>query len=140
MSPVAHQAVGKDAVCSCLYRTVSPDWFPPQMSVTIQASSQTKEAPVEESFLRELIQQGAAQLHDKKEFITSITTQLSIKSSKYKFLVEVISVTAPDAIDATFTISSSIGALWDGERDGYYTFKVAAHHVYLVTVYWIYVD
>lgn len=110
------------------------------MSVTIQASSKTKEAPVDELELQELITKGVDQLDDKKAFISAITTQLSLKSSKYKFLVEVIGVTSASKIDAEFTISSSVGALWDGDRDGYYSFKIETDHVYLVNVYWVYAD
>lgn len=110
------------------------------MSVTVQASSQTKEAPVDKSFLQELIEQRVGQLDDKKSFISAITTQLSIKSSKYKFLVEVISVTSATKIDLDFTISSSVGALWDDNRDGYCTFKVVTDHIHLVNVYWVYAD
>lgn len=108
------------------------------MSITVQAASKAKEAPVEVSFLQKLVEQEIEQLDDKQAFIGAITTQLGVKSSRHKFLVELVTLKGPASIDVDLTVSSSIGALWDSGRDGYCTLKIATEHTYLVTIYWIY--
>ncbi|EEQ40405.1 hypothetical protein EJF18_50294 [Clavispora lusitaniae] len=110
------------------------------MSATLQASSTTKDSPISETEFATLIDNEKDKLTDTHEFIRSITNQLSVKSSKFKFLVEVTSVSSSESITTNVTITSSIGSLWDDERDGYYSFKVQTKDVYLVTVYWIYAD
>lgn len=110
------------------------------MTIELQASSKSPETPVSQEFLQGLISENAGLLQNSKEFILAIAEKIGVKSSKHKFLVLVTTVKHQAPVDADLSISSTVGAVWDAQKDGYFSFKVSGDELYLVTVYWIYVE
>lgn len=108
------------------------------MTAELQSASESKEAPVDVAFVKALVEEHAAALATKT-FIPAVADALSTKSTQHKFLVQVTTVSNA-SVDADLGINAAVGAVWDAEKDGYVSFKVATDAVHLVTVYWIYVD
>lgn len=108
------------------------------MTVELQTSS-AKESPVNIDSLQKLISEELAKLDEPKTFIEYVAAALQTKSSKHKFIVLVTEVHTNESINENLKIKVSVGTVWDGDKDGYHHFKVAAASTFMVTVYWVYV-
>lgn len=109
------------------------------MTVELQTSATSREAPVEISSLQQLIDEQLAKLDEPNRFIEDVAAALHKKSTKHKFIVLVTEVRTEETINENLKIKVSVGTVWDGDKDGYHHFKVAAASTFMVTVFWIYV-
>lgn len=109
------------------------------MPVELQASTESKEAPVDVSSLEKLINEESSKLNVPSVFIEDLASALQKRSTKHKFIVLVTEVKADEAINEDLSIKVLVGTVWDGDKDGYHHFKVDSASTFMVTVYWIYV-
>lgn len=110
------------------------------MSVQLTASSLPKEAPAAKEYLVELINERMETLQDLKTFSNGLAQELSLKSAKHKFLISVTKVAVDKSGESDIAVRSSISAVWDESRDGYFTFKAVCEDIYYVTIFWVYMD
>lgn len=109
------------------------------MTVELQTSATSKESPVDVASLQQLIDEQLTKLDEPKRFIEEVAAALHKKSTKHKFIVLVMEVRTEETINENLKLKLSVGTVWDGDRDGYHHFKVAAASTFMVTVFWIYV-
>lgn len=89
--------------------------------------------------LQKLIDEQLTKLDEPKRFIEDVAGALQTKSTKHKFIVLVTEIGIDESINENIKLKVSVGTVWDGDKDGYHHFKVAATSTFMVTVYWIYV-
>lgn len=113
------------------------------MSVTLLSSNISKQHPVEPDYVKEAIEEEAASLDEKNDFVEKISSKLSKKSSTYKFIVLLTVVDSHKNIGEGVNIELSIGAVWESEKDGHVSFQVKKEdslRTWIVTVFWVSVD
>lgn len=115
------------------------------MSVRLTSSTESKEAPADAAFLKELLTNELTKLSEPKVFAQNVVASLGKKSSKHKFIVEVTTVEKKEDFNEDLKITSSVAVVWDPERDGYSTFQIdsvecAPDSSFIVTLFWNYVD
>lgn len=92
--------------------------------ISVTSASDSKESPVTITYLTEIISEYVTKTDETNKFVELLLEKLLKKSSKHKFLIQATRLKAPDTIDTNLNISTSFGAVWDTERDGYVSFKV----------------
>lgn len=92
--------------------------------ISVTSASDSKESPVTITYLTEIISENVTKTDETNKFVELLLEKLLKKSSKHKFLIQATRLKAPDTIDTNLNISTSFGAVWDTERDGYVSFKV----------------
>lgn len=110
------------------------------MSVQILNYTETSQGPIGVDEMKLIISEESQNLADSKQTARQIAQRLSTKSSKHKFLVLVTKIDRESEIDVDLNIQSVIGAVWDEQKDGYWSFRVDDYSTNLITVYWIHVD
>ncbi|GEQ67113.1 hypothetical protein JCM33374_g776 [Metschnikowia sp. JCM 33374] len=110
------------------------------MSIKILNATETSQSPIGAEDLKLMISEQIQTLNDSKQAARNIAQKLSTKSSKHKFLVSVTKIDSEPEVDADVNISSVVSAVWDEQKDGYWSFRVDDASIHLITVYWIHVD
>lgn len=111
------------------------------MSVQLQTSSASKEAPIDPQSLELLIVEHAGELAQPNDFLANVGAVLHQRSSKHKFIVLATKISASTPVNDTLAVNVAVATVWDAEKDGYHSFRVddATDAVFMVTVYWVYV-
>lgn len=109
------------------------------MSISVTAKSAHTEAPFDVQFIEKTLEDNLSNIDAIDAFSEKVLNTFSTKSSKHKFLIQATRVDAEDSLEANLKIQTSVGALWDPKKDGYYSFEVrtAESVKYLLTVVWI---
>lgn len=112
------------------------------MSIKVTASSDHTESPLAAEFVQETLKEHLSSIEDVNVFTGKLAEAFSTKSSKHKFLILVTSVAAGESVEADLKVKTSVGAIWEPKKDGYYSFEVKGEDSgkYLITVFWISVD
>lgn len=109
---------------------------------TVTASSVSKQSPITEQYLVELLLGPEARdlMSSRVQLIKYVMGHLQQKSSKHKFLAQATTVAVAD-VDVDVSVASSVGAVWDSERDGYVSVRMGGDtETVLVTVSWVFID
>ena len=108
------------------------------LSVKLLSSSKSEQRPVTAQYVTDILSSSSS--FDSSELIRRILEDVQKKSSKHKFLVNVTKITSSD--DSECSAASNFGAVWDSEKDGYYSFEVLLeeHKSTIVSIYWVYIS
>ncbi|PSK75793.1 hypothetical protein CJJ07_004409 [Candidozyma auris] len=109
------------------------------MSVTLTASSNHTETPVDLEFLGTTLAKNSVHLEEVGKFTHEVSEALHSKSSKHKFIISVTKIISPTPVKADLKFRNSVCAIWDQNKDGFYSFEVKPPETksYMVTIFWI---
>lgn len=93
-------------------------------SVKIRSSQISKESPLGENFVSELVKVKVKSVGILNDIIQDILKELQTKSSKHKFLAEATNIKLRKGSDFSLNIANNFGAVWDESRDGYISLQL----------------
>lgn len=109
------------------------------MNLEIGTQLQSAERPIEETYLKQLIEELRNDGDSPKIWAESVALKLAKKESRYKFLVLVTEISSSSE-NTDLNIKSSVAAVWDSEKDGSITVSVPGETLKVFTVFWVYAN
>lgn len=86
--------------------------------------SSSKESPIKLKDIRAFLDKELETINDISDLDTTLLKDISVKSSKYKFLVQSTKLVVDD-VNVNLDINTKFSAAWESEKDGYITVKLA---------------
>lgn len=93
-------------------------------SVKVRSSQISKETPIGEDYVSELVREKVKSIGILNDIIQDILKELQTKSSKHKFLAEATNIKLKKGKDFALNIENNFGAVWDEARDGYISLQL----------------
>lgn len=88
------------------------------------SESSSKESPIKLKDIRAFLDKELETINDISGLDTTLLKDISVKSSKYKFLVQSTKLVVDD-VNVNLDINTKFSAAWESEKDGYITIKLA---------------
>lgn len=109
------------------------------MNLEIGTQLQSAEQPIDEAYLKNLIEELRDDANTPKSWAENVAFKLAKKESRYKFLVLVTEISSRSE-DTDLNIKSSVAAVWDSEKDGSITVSIPGEPLKVFTVFWVYAN